>query len=361
MPLIFKGVDIVMYKQNAAAKFKSMANKKDWNILAFETSCDDTSAAIVRNGRIVLANVIASQIEIHNSFGGVVPEVASRKHIENINSVLENCIKQAGMRYEDIDAVSSTYGPGLVGALLVGLNAAKAAALSLDVPFVGVNHMEAHVCANYISSKELEPPFLCLVVSGGHTQIVGVEDYCTYKLIGQTQDDAVGEAFDKISRELGLGYPGGPYIQSAAEKGDALAIKFPHARLKSGEFDFSFSGLKTAVLNYIHNNKDASINDIAASFQYTAVNELVAKTVSAAKRFGYKKIAAAGGVAANKLLRETLCRQSELNGMRLYVPDFVYCTDNAAMAACAAYYKLKNGKYDDLSMNANPSLEIGQV
>lgn len=352
-----------MYISNAKTKFNAMREKKDWNILAFETSCDDTSVAIVRNGREVLANVIASQIEIHNRFGGVVPEVASRKHIENINSVLHECMKQANMDYGDIDVVTSTYGPGLVGALLVGLNAAKAVALALEIPFVGVNHMEAHVCANYISSRELEPPFLCLVVSGGHTQIVGVEDYRTYKLIGQTQDDAVGEAFDKISRELGLGYPGGPYIQNAALSGNADAIKFPHAKLKSGEFDFSFSGLKTAVLNYIHNdkNKNVSINDIAASFQYTAVSELTSKTILAAKKYGYKKIAAAGGVAANKLLRELLLKQTTENSMQLYVPELVYCTDNAAMAACVAYYKLKDGCFDELSMNANPSLEIGQV
>lgn len=352
-----------MYTSNANTKFNSMQEKKDWNILAFETSCDDTSVSIVRNGREVLANAIASQIEIHNRFGGVVPEVASRKHIENINSVLHECMKQAGMDYGDIDAVASTYGPGLVGALLVGLNAAKAVALALEIPFVGVNHMEAHVCANYISSKSLEPPFLCLVVSGGHTQIVGVEDHRTYKLIGQTQDDAVGEAFDKISRELGLGYPGGPYIQNAAQNGDASAIHFPHAKLKSGEFDFSFSGLKTAVLNYIHNNKnkDVSMNDIAASFQYAAVSELVAKTISAAKKYGYNKIAAAGGVAANRLLRSMLTEQARQNSIQLYIPDIVYCTDNAAMAACAAYYKLKSGCFDDLSMNANPSLEIGQV
>ena len=351
-----------MYKQNAETKFKIMQDKKDWNILAFETSCDDTSVSIVRNGRDVVANVIASQIEIHNRFGGVVPEVASRKHIENINSVLHECMNRAGMNYSDIDAVSSTYGPGLVGALLVGLNAAKAVALSLEIPFVGVNHMEAHVCANYISSKELEPPFLCLVVSGGHTQIVGVEDYRTYRLIGQTQDDAVGEAFDKISRELGLGYPGGPHIQNAAETGNPNAIKFPHAKLKSGEFDFSFSGLKTAVLNYIHNekNKTVSMNDIAASFQFTAVSELVSKTVAAARKYGYKKIEAAGGVAANKLLREMLSEQTSKYSMRFYIPDVVYCTDNAAMAACAAYYKLRSGMYDDLAMNANPSLEIGQ-
>ncbi len=351
-----------MYKQSAQQKFNSLKNKDDWNILAFETSCDDTSIAIVKNGRTVVSNCISSQIAIHNMFGGVVPEVASRKHIENIGSTLGECMKKAGMDYSDIDAVSSTYGPGLVGALLVGLNAAKAVALSLGIPFVGINHMEAHVCANYISSKELEPPFLCLIVSGGHTQIVAVESYSEYKIYGQTQDDAVGEAFDKISRELGLGYPGGPYIQRAAESGDPLSIKFPHAKLKTGEFDFSFSGLKTAVLNYINNNKNKgiNINDIAASFQYTAVSDLVNKTIFAAKKFGYKKIAIAGGVAANNLLRVSLDKAAKNNNMKLYVPEMVYCTDNASMVACAAYYKLKRGLFDDLSMNANPALEIGK-
>lgn len=354
-----------MYKQLAEAKYNELLNKKDWNILAFETSCDDTSVSIVRNGREVISNVISSQIAIHNEFGGVVPEVASRKHIENINSTLEAAMAEANMTYADIDAVSSTYGPGLVGALLVGLNAAKAVAMSLGVPFVAINHMEAHVSANYISSKELEPPFLCLVVSGGHTEIVAVESYSEYKRIGCTQDDAVGEAFDKISRELGLGYPGGPYIQNAALEGDKLAIKFPHAKLKTGEYDFSFSGLKTAVLNYLNNTSSRgekiNINDVAASFQYTAVSELVSKTISAAKNYGYKKIAIAGGVAANKLLRETLSLEAKKHGMKLYVPEFVFCTDNASMVACAAYYKLKKGLWDSLETNADPNLDIGEI
>ncbi len=349
-----------MYKQRAQAKFTELQNKEDWNILAFETSCDDTSVSIVRNGRKVLSGVISSQIAIHNEFGGVVPEVASRKHIENIGTVLDEAMKQAGLGYGDIDAVASTYGPGLVGALLVGLNAAKSVSLSLGVPFVGVNHMEAHVCANYISSPELEPPFLCLVVSGGHTQIVAVEGYRSYKILGQTLDDAAGEAFDKVSRVLGLGYPGGPYIQNAAKEGNPHAIAFPHAKLKTSELDFSFSGLKTAVLNYINNHKDYNANDVAASFQFTAVSELVSKTILAAKSYGYKKIALAGGVAANALLREMLGAQAKKHGVELFVPDLVYCTDNASMVACAAYYKLKSGKYDDLSMNANPALDIGQ-
>ncbi len=349
-----------MYRKEAQLKYNSLKDKKEWTVLAFETSCDDTSVAIVKNGRTVVSNVISSQIDIHNTFGGVVPEVASRKHIENINATLAECMNRSGMNYSDIDAVSSTYGPGLVGALLVGLNAAKAVALSLGVPFVGVNHMEAHVCANYISSSELEPPFLCLVVSGGHTQIVSVEDYYTYKIIGQTQDDAVGEAFDKVSRVLGLGYPGGPYIQQAAKTGDSFAIKFPHAKLKTGEYDFSFSGLKTAVLNYINNTKKINVNDVAASFQYTAISELVTKTLAAAKKYGYKKIAIAGGVAANELLRTMLSNECKKQGIDLFVPEFVYCTDNASMVACAAYYKLKKGEFDELSMNANPSLEIGE-
>lgn len=350
-----------MYKQRAEIKYKELLNKNDWNILAFETSCDDTSVSIVKNGRNVVSGVISSQIAIHNEFGGVVPEVASRKHIENICLVLDEAMKQAGLEYADIDAVASTYGPGLVGALLVGLNAAKSVSLSLGVPFVGVNHMEAHVCANYISSAELEPPFLCLVVSGGHTQIVAVDDYKTYRILGRTLDDAAGEAFDKISRELGLGYPGGPYIQKAAEAGNPKAIAFPHAKLKTSELDFSFSGLKTAVLNYIHNNANHNINDVAASFQYTAVSDLVSKTMIAAKKYNYKKIALAGGVAANKLLRDMLRFQTQRHKMELFVPKLEYCTDNASMVACAAYYKLRSGRYDDLSMNANPSLEIGEI
>lgn len=350
-----------MYKQKADIKYNELLNKKDWNILAFETSCDDTSVSIVKNGRQVVSGVISSQIAIHNEFGGVVPEVASRKHIENICIVLDEAMKKAGLEYCDIDAVASTYGPGLVGALLVGLNSAKAVSLSLGVPFVGVNHMEAHVCANYISSPELEPPFLCLVVSGGHTQIVAVDSYSKYRILGQTLDDAAGEAFDKISRELGLGYPGGPYIQTAAQNGNCKAIAFPHAKLKTSELDFSFSGLKTAVLNYIHNNRDYNVNDVAASFQYTAVSDLVSKTMLAAKKYNYKKIAVAGGVAANKPLRDMLGSQTKKYGMELFVPKFEYCTDNASMVACAAYYKLKSGRYDNLSMNANPSLEIGEI
>lgn len=349
-----------MFIDKAQAKYSQLLTKKDWNILAFETSCDDTSVSVVQNGRKVLSGVISSQIAIHNEFGGVVPEVASRKHIENISAVLDEAMKQAGVGYGDIDAVAATYGPGLVGALLVGLNAAKSVSLSLGVPFVGVNHMEAHVCANYISSEELEPPFLCLVVSGGHTQIVAVDSYSEYRILGQTLDDACGEAFDKVSRVLGLGYPGGPYIQNAALDGDPHAITFPKAKLKTGELDFSFSGLKTAVLNYINNHKEININDVAASFQYTAVNDLSSKAMLAAKPYGYKKLAIAGGVSANKLLRETLQKQTKKAGVEFYVPKFEYCTDNASMVACAAYYKLKDGRFDDLSMNANPALDIGQ-
>ena len=349
-----------MFIEKAQAKYSQLLTKKDWNILAFETSCDDTSVSVVQNGRKVLSGVISSQIAIHNEFGGVVPEVASRKHIENISAVLDEAMKQAGIGYGDVDAVAATYGPGLVGALLVGLNAAKSVSLSLGVPFVGVNHMEAHVCANYISSAELEPPFLCLVVSGGHTQIVAVDSYSEYRILGQTLDDACGEAFDKVSRVLGLGYPGGPYIQNAALKGDPNAISFPKAKLKTGELDFSFSGLKTAVLNYINNHKDFNLYDVAASFQYTAVNDLASKAMLAAKTYGYKKLALAGGVAANKLLRETLEKQTKRQGVEFFVPKFEYCTDNASMVACAAYYKLKDGRFDDLSMNANPALDIGQ-
>ena len=329
-------------------------------ILGIESSCDETAAAVVENGREVLSNVIATSLEEHKLYGGVVPEIASRRHAESISGVVEEALKQADCTMNDIDAVAVTYAPGLIGSLLVGVSFAKGLSQATNTPLVPVHHLRGHIASNYISC-DIEPPFLCLVVSGGHSHIVAVKSYTDFEVIGKTRDDAAGEALDKAGRTMGLEYPGGISIDKLSPSGDENAFSFPHPRIHDAPYDYSFSGLKTAVLNYIHNNKDASINDIAASFQYTAVNELVAKTVSAAKRFGYKKIAAAGGVAANKLLRETLRRQSELNGMRLYVPDFVYCTDNAAMAACAAYYKLKNGKYDDLSMNANPSLEIGQV
>ena len=353
-----------MYQDTIKSKLDAIHRQEKVNILAFETSCDDTSISIVQNGRQVIADVVSSQIQIHNLYGGVVPEIASRKHIEWINQTLESCMKKAGLSYCDIDAVSATYGPGLVGSLLVGLNAAKAAAFALSIPFIGVNHMEAHVAANYITSKDLVPPFLCLVVSGGHTQIVAVEDYRTFRVIGETQDDAVGEAFDKISRELGLGYPGGPLIEKLAQQGDAHAIPFPHAKLKTGAFDFSFSGLKTAVLNYLHNaqQRGEAVNtaNVAASFQYTAVSDLVQKTISAAKLHGYKKIALAGGVAANKLLREMLRQECNAAAFELFVPEFHYCTDNASMVACAAYYQLRAGDFNALNLNAKPQLEIGE-
>jgi N6-L-threonylcarbamoyladenine synthase len=331
-------------------------------ILGIESSCDETAAAVVRNGRKVLSNVISSQIPFHQIYGGVVPEIASRKHIENIDPVITQALADARMSWDDIDAIAVTYGPGLVGALLVGVAEAKALAYALHKPLLGVHHIKGHIAANYITNPTWEPPFLCLVVSGGHTHLVRVEDYEAYTILGKTKDDAAGEAFDKVSRAIGLGYPGGPQIQKAAEQGNPTAIHFPRPCLDEDGFDFSFSGLKSAVLNYLNQQemKQEGYNpaDVAASFQAAVVEVLTEKTMQAAEAFGLSKIAVAGGVSANKPLREALAAACQKRGYAFSVPQFIYCTDNAAMIACAAYYGYEQGESSSLALNADPNLVL---
>ena len=334
------------------------------NILAIESSCDETAAAVVQDGRKVLSNIISSQIEIHKLYGGVVPEIASRKHIEKVIQVVDEALKEASLTMDEIDAVAVTYGPGLVGALLVGVSAAKSIAFAHNKPLIGVHHIEGHISANYIENEELEPPFLCLVVSGGHTNLVIVKDYGEYEVLGKTRDDAAGEAFDKIARAIGLGYPGGPKIQKISEEGNKDAIAFPRAKVADNPFDFSFSGLKSSVLNYINSceMKGEEINkaDIAASFQEAVVDVLVSHTIEGAKQLGFKKIAMAGGVASNTVLREEMKEACERRGFMFYHPSPILCTDNAAMIGAAAYYDYKKGLISGLTLNAVPSLKLGQ-
>lgn len=334
------------------------------NILAIESSCDETAAAVVQDGRKVLSNIISSQIEIHKLYGGVVPEIASRKHIEKVIQVVDEALKEASLTMDEIDAVAVTYGPGLVGALLVGVSAAKSIAFAHNKPLIGVHHIEGHISANYIENEELEPPFLCLVVSGGHTNLVIVKDYGEYEVLGKTRDDAAGEAFDKVARAIGLGYPGGPKIQKISEEGNKDAIAFPRAKVADNPFDFSFSGLKSSVLNYINSceMKGEEINkaDIAASFQEAVVDVLVSHTIEGAKQLGFKKIAMAGGVASNTVLREEMKEACERRGFMFYHPSPILCTDNAAMIGAAAYYDYKKGLISDLTLNAVPSLKLGQ-
>ena len=334
------------------------------NILAIESSCDETAAAVVQDGRKVLSNIISSQIEIHKLYGGVVHEIASRKHIEKVIQVVDEALKEASLTMDEIDAVAVTYGPGLVGALLVGVSAAKSIAFAHNKPLIGVHHIEGHISANYIENEELEPPFLCLVVSGGHTNLVIVKDYGEYEVLGKTRDDAAGEAFDKVARAIGLGYPGGPKIQKISEEGNKDAIAFPRAKVADNPFDFSFSGLKSSVLNYINSceMKGEEINkaDIAASFQEAVVDVLVSHTIEGAKQLGFKKIAMAGGVASNAVLREEMKEACERRGFIFYHPSPILCTDNAAMIGAAAYYDYKKGLISDLTLNAVPSLKLGQ-
>lgn len=333
-------------------------------ILAIESSCDETSASIVVDGREVLSNIIASQIDVHKKYGGVVPEVASRMHIEVISSVVQEALTEANLTFKDIDAIGVTYGPGLVGALLVGLQYAKGLSYSLKLPLVGVNHIEGHISANFIEHKDLEPPFVCLVVSGGHTYIVYMKDYGNFQVMGRTRDDAAGEAFDKIARALGLGYPGGPKIDKIARSGNSNAIKFPRANFHDDSLDFSFSGLKSAVLNYLNSAKmkgeDIIIEDVAASFQKAVVGVLTDNAFKACRIKGAFKIVVAGGVAANSCLRETLIKEGEKQGIEILFPSIVLCTDNAAMIGSAAYFEYRMGRRSDLSLNAVPNLKLGE-
>ncbi len=336
---------------------------QDIRLLAVESSCDETAAAVVLNGREVLSNVIASQIDLHKLYGGVVPEIASRKHIENINQVIEQALKEAELAIRDVDGICVTYGPGLVGALLVGVGTAKAISYAAGKPLIGVHHIEGHISANYICHKELEPPFLCLVVSGGHSHLVIVKDYGTYEIIGRTRDDAAGEAFDKVARSIGLGYPGGPKIDDLSVQGDPKAIKFPRASVEGSPYDFSFSGVKSAVLNYINGCKmkglEYSQADIAASFQEAVTDVLVAHTMLAAENYGIHKVAMAGGVACNKGLRRKMEEQCAHRKYQLYYPEPVFCTDNAAMIGAAGYYEYINGRRDGWDLNAVPGLKLG--
>lgn len=332
-------------------------------ILAVESSCDETAASVVENGRIVKSNIISSQIELHKLYGGVVPEIASRKHIEKINYVIEEALKEAGETLDTIDAIAVTYGPGLVGALLVGVAEAKAIAFAKKKPLVGVHHIEGHICANYIEHPDLKPPFLCLVVSGGHTHLVNVKDYVTYEVIGRTRDDAAGEAFDKVARAVGLGYPGGPKIEALAKEGDKNAIAFPRAKVNDSKMDFSFSGLKSAVLNYLNHcqMKGEEVNkaDVAASFQEAVVDVLSAHGVEAAVELGYKKLAIAGGVASNHAFREKMIERCKEAGIDFYYPSPVFCTDNAAMIGVCGYHEYMNGTRSGWDLNAVPGLKIG--
>ena len=335
---------------------------EDKYILAIESSCDETSAAVVLNGREILSNVIASQISTHEQYGGVVPEVASRIHIEAISGVVEEALLKANITLEKIDAIGVTYGPGLVGALLVGLQFAKGLAFASKKPLVGVNHIEGHICANYIQHKDLKPPFISLVVSGGHTFIVHVKDYGIYEVIGQTRDDAAGEAYDKVARALGLGYPGGPKIDKLAKEGNPKAITFPKANFHEETLDFSFSGVKSAVLNYLNNcnmqNIEINKADVAASFQQAVVDVLKDNVLLTCKKKNIDTIAIAGGVASNSTLRETLINEAGKKGIKVLFPTPILCTDNAAMIGSAAYFNFINGKVNDLNLNAKPNLKL---
>lgn len=340
-----------------------LEKKQNVTILAIESSCDETAAAVVRNGREVLSNVISSQIELHKLFGGVVPEIASRKHIEKINQVIDEALETARVTFDDIDAIAVTYGPGLVGALLVGVAQAKALAFALNKPLVGVHHIEGHISANYIENKDLEPPFLCLVASGGHSHLVLVKDYGKYEIIGRTRDDAAGEAFDKVARAIGLGYPGGPKIDKLSKEGNPYAIKFPRAKIADSPDDFSFSGLKSAVLNYLNQceMKNIEVNkaDVAASFQEAVIDVLTTHSIDVAKRYGIDKFAIAGGVASNSSLRNRMEKACQENNIAFYHPSPILCTDNAAMIGAAGYYDYMRGIRDGWDLNAIPNLKIG--
>ena len=337
---------------------------EDVVILAIESSCDETAAAVVKNGRTVLSSVISSQIATHTVYGGVVPEIASREHIKAINYVIRHALAEADMRLSDLTAIGVTYGPGLVGALLVGVAEAKALAYGAGKPLVGVHHIEGHVSANFIEHPDLEPPFVCLIVSGGHTHLVIVKDYGEFEIIGRTRDDAAGEAFDKVARAVGLGYPGGPKVDRAAKEGNPHAVEFPRGKIDGSPYDFTFSGLKSAVLNYINHAKmtgeEIAVPDLAASFQNSVVDSLVSRTVAAAKEYGYRKVAIAGGVASNSALRAAMEEACRRRNLRCYYPSPILCTDNAAMIGAAAYYEYRKGNLAGWDLNAVPNLKLGE-
>lgn len=333
-------------------------------ILAIESSCDETAAAVVVNGRDVRSNIISSQIDLHTVYGGVVPEIASRKHVENINYVIQEALDTAGVTLDDLDAVAVTYGPGLVGALLVGVAEAKAISYAKKLPLIGVHHIEGHISANYIENKELEPPYICLVVSGGHSHLVKVTDYGEYEVLGRTRDDAAGEAFDKVARAIGLGYPGGPKIDKVSKQGNPQAIVFPRANVADHPYDFSFSGLKSAVLNYLNQCEMKGESyvqaDVAASFQQAVVDVLTEHARMAMEATGMKKLAIAGGVASNSALRQFMKEMCEANDITFYHPSPILCTDNAAMIGAAAYYEFQKGVRHGLDLNAVPNLKLGE-
>jgi len=341
-----------------------MCEMKDIYVLAIESSCDETAASVVKNGREVLSNVISSQIPIHQKFGGVVPEVASRKHVESITGVVEMALEEASVAKEELSLIAVTHGPGLVGALLVGLQFAKGYAFSLGIPLLGVNHIEGHIAANYIQYQDLTPPFVSLVVSGGHTFVVHVEDYDQFTVMGETRDDAAGEAFDKVARALGLGYPGGPKIDQVAKEGNPLAIQFPRAKFHEDTLDFSFSGLKSSVLNYLNSQRqkglEISVPDVAASFQHAVVSVLVDNAMKTIDRKNLDQIAVAGGVASNSSLRQALLEKGEEKNVRILFPEAILCTDNAAMIGSAAYFQFLKGKRSDNTLNAIPGLSLGR-
>ena len=342
---------------------KTEQREQDVLILAIETSCDETAAAVVKNGRDILSNIIFSQIDLHTIYGGVVPEIASRKHIEKINQVIEAALEEAGVTLEELTAIAVTYGPGLVGALLVGVSEAKAISFAAGKPLIGVHHIEGHISANFIENKELEPPFICLVVSGGHSHLVLVKDYGEYEIIGRTRDDAAGEAFDKVARAIGLGYPGGPKIDKVSKLGNPDAIHFPRAKVNENAYDFSFSGLKSAVLNYLNScqmkGEEICQADVAASFQKAVIEVLVEHALHAVEEYGCDKFAIAGGVASNSGLRAALKEACAERGIEFYYPSPVYCTDNAAMIGTAAYYEYVKGVRSGMDLNAVPGLKLG--
>lgn len=337
---------------------------EDIYILGIESSCDETAAAVIKNGREILSNVISSQIDLHTLYGGVVPEIASRKHIEKINQVVDQALEEAGKTLEDITAIAVTYGPGLVGALLVGVSFAKSLAFATNKPLVGVHHIEGHISANYIEHKDLEPPFGCLVVSGGHTHLVAVKDYGEYEILGCTRDDAAGEAFDKVARAIGLGYPGGPKIDKISKEGNPDAIHFPRAKVENSQYDFSFSGLKSAVLNYINScemkGEEVNVADVAASFQKAVVDVLVEHGIHGAKEYGFHKFAIAGGVASNSTLRRAFEEECKKQKIEFCCPSPIFCTDNAAMIGVAGYYEYIKGTRSGWDLNAIPNLKLGE-